>query len=249
MSIESFNFNNLNDSIFNLAIIGKTGDGKTVLLKHILNHIKNSYHFIYLFTSNSHTEQYDNYIWKNHKFYFTEKSVFRFKIQDHINWLETKKDKNKIKTLFIFDDVGDIIRNELYTFLISSRHVNNSFILLMHNITDLNKNERLQLDYKIFTSKPEKNVFENLDKTSIEKIYSKISSIYVDVLTKKYLIIDKNYDIFYYIINVDDLNKIINNQINILNYSYSLYKSILISKIKDVIKNMKDNDTNINNSV
>ncbi|CCU55501.1 ATPase/DNA packaging protein [Adoxophyes honmai entomopoxvirus 'L'] len=217
-----FEYNSLRNKPFNMAILGKTGSGKTTFLKNLLINIGFGYFkFVYLITSsevNFKSNDYYKYIYPNHVFYI-------YKYKDNKDTKDTKlllqSFLNKIKlfsfdikakydcnTLVIYDDIGKETKEKLDNFTNECRHSNISNIFLVHRLEHLDTTTRDSISHYVINSPSENLDYIKYNKAIKNDMLSKIINIYSEYTNKGLYVIINEPDIFTSIITKEDIEKI-----------------------------------------
>ncbi|AAC97775.1 ORF MSV171 ATP/GTP binding motif homolog (vaccinia A32L), similar to GB:D11079 [Melanoplus sanguinipes entomopoxvirus] len=243
MKIKKFNFDTLKERPFNMSIVASTGQGKTTLLKYILNNLKFHFKFIYLITNDDQgyrNNKYYKYVYPNHVFYLTKYEKPEYivskicEIKKFTN--KTLNDKSygeKFNTLIIFDDVGNNFRNKLKNFTNECRHAFISTIFLVHKEIHLDPDTRDSMKFFVINKKTIdlKYIIPN---TSIRKEISKDIVPLLLQYEKKfglYIVIDNVHaELFYIYISEDEMKNLDNNYF--LLSTESSMKQIILEKIK-----------------
>lgn len=128
-----------NNNPFNLAIIAKTGYGKTCLLNSILDLIIVEFNFVFLYTSNERSKkQYEKIILPSNiiiKQFNNDKISIINELKSYLNNL-TESLNLKLKTLIIVDDL-DIELCKKINGLGTIRHDNIKIIFLVQSMKSL----------------------------------------------------------------------------------------------------------------
>jgi hypothetical protein len=239
--LQKFNFSEIMNDNFSIAIFGKTNSGKSTLLYYLLGQFCYLFKSIFFITANikySRESELDNYIWKDNVKVVDNSG----EIEAFLNILESLVVKTKDRYLVIYDDIGDLLRKGcVFKHVIYSRHLNISQILLLHDLVTIEPKLRKQLTVKIFTSKIQdvKKELEITDPEEINHFRSIIKELFKDELPKKYFIFF-NSKAYFFIMPKKDLKNIKERNVNILPYSESEYKKLVTTQVKESIKNMKD---------
>lgn len=135
---------------FRIFICAGSESGKTILLKNFLRNYSDLFDLLYLVCPEGTEEQYKN-------FFFPTNIINNFDdfnstfgaFMSEIKTLNLSRD-TKIKTLIVFDDFGETMKH--FKFLINMRHANISCVGLLHNITNIEKGQRVNVSSWILAS-------------------------------------------------------------------------------------------------
>lgn len=255
VSTNKYDFEPVFNGNFSINIIGKTGSGKSILLYYLLELYSSKFKFIYFLTknqryTNSKTDL-NNFIWENHIYYITKDNL-EITLRHITDWTsQFFTNENQFKTLIILDDIGKIPK-DLYSYIISSRHLNISFVILTHSLTDLDYNIRKQISHIVTTSKF-KDVKEIERSLQITGMYAKeifeLNQKLHQTEIKKYLVIDSDDEPYYYIVPPSFVERYKQNQVSILHNNESHLKECIkelirqcILEIKQILNNETSNE-------
>jgi hypothetical protein len=233
--IDEFDYNILKNKPFNMAIIGKTGSGKTMFLKNLLLNLGYGYFkFIYMITHSEKTfreNEYYKYIFPNHVLYLKDyqdkknRIVYNFlnKI-DNFSY-ENKEEFSNCNTLIIYDDVGKETKEKLCNFTNECRHANISNIFLVHRLEHIDKSTRDSIYFHVINEANVELEYLNVNRQIKEDLSISINKAYREYPNTKglNLII---YDSKLYSIIIDE------NSIKQINAN-DLYVFFTESSIKD----------------
>ncbi|BAO49495.1 putative ATP/GTP-binding protein [Alphaentomopoxvirus acuprea] len=165
MIIEKIDYDKIISTPFNMAILGKTGSGKTTFLKNFLIETREKFDFIYLVTRSKtcyDSNNYHHYIYPNHVLYLDQKDNFNssdIKAKLSIFLDNIKKfsficleQNDKCNTLVIFDDVGRETKDKLSNFTNECRHSRISNIFLVHRLEHIDKTTRDSISLYVINS-------------------------------------------------------------------------------------------------
>jgi len=167
---EIFQWNTLLDKPTNVSIFGRTGSGKSYLMKSIIDysieyaqtHLDTDHFFDYIIyftgmediaTSNG----FDATIWPNHIFHISgnknQSSFVGAVLQRFTTWFKSIREENiNVRIALIFDDIGDVLKSKMDNLTNITRHLNVWNFFLPHKYTHLDTTVRDSLHYEIFTS-------------------------------------------------------------------------------------------------
>lgn len=263
LGLREFDFSQLfqKDS-FVLAIIGSSGQGKTTLLKYMLDISKEHYTNVYLFQGSAPSEDnlYTNFIWPADIEYITDIDdkgyKIRFKnnisqynsiiaeyntdIRDYNKKCEENKQLSLIKTLFIFDDFGP--NNKYFSdFANVSRHSLSSFVFIIHNDTDLDLCFRKKITHYFINVCYSLNQIAEIFK-DIKSDYDSIRKKFIENNQKKTFIVlnrDSPMDIYYTCLNEIQIENI-KNSVSVL-YRFSKQRMKMKELIAKLANNIREN--------
>ncbi|AAG02856.1 putative ATP/GTP-binding protein [Betaentomopoxvirus amoorei] len=240
--MSEFDYDKLRAKPFNMAIIGKTGSGKTTFLKNLLLKIGYGfYKFIYLITSsevNFKSNEYFKFIYPNHVFYLysnnKDKDV-KYLLQAYLEKIknfsfEMNQKCENFRTLVIYDDIGKDTKDKLSNFTNVCRHSLVSNIFLVHRLEHLDTTTRDSLSYHVINSESENMDLIPCNKNLRNSLLASVINIFKDREQSKYYIYCIIYDSVSYscLISDDDLENI-KNEDKYVFYTDSVIKSHILN--------------------
>lgn len=249
MEIKEFGIDNLKGKAFNMSICGKSDSGKSVFLYNILYNIAPEYKFIYFITSNAahlcDRAELRNFIWKGNSALVKNNKEMEIINESFMVWLEKERSRTNenFKTLLIYDDVSSLLKSDsLYAISTFSRHHNLSLIILLHDPVSLHNQARVQMTYKVTTSqRPDVRRLYDIKDNNVAKILDKgIEDIGAEKGIKKYVIVDAELNLYYYIVAPEFVTSLKKGEINILAYNQSQYKDELVLALRDSLNDIME---------
>lgn len=245
MSLVEFDMNELKKDTFTLSISGSTNTGKSTLLYYILDYIKEDYKFVYFITTNNIFENnsiLNNFIWKFHTKILNLKKPKEVTLLLEQLYAWTDKNVKNDKTLVIFDDIGCLLKDNIYQTITKARHIKMSMIFLLHEIYNIAKNERKQLTYKCFTESRNLNLKRDLDLSDTDQLKTELSVFVKDINNssiennqKIYTIFTANNYYYYLVIPDEFIERLKKNEVSTLVYQESKYKDYIKEEINKII--------------